>query len=280
MLTSIDESGPFSTRSAGTSVDCVGAVVVPERDAQALFAAFGAMTLPRSKDGEVKGRSLAPTDIEAVTVLLERFPDVLVFVEGIDMSVATAARVAEFQRDQADSIGRSAPDDASDFVKTKIVRLRREVAALSLPLFVEFILLTELVDSVLRWASVYYSLRVPAELGRFGWRIDPKEPSQRTRYERLWMEMVREFLQMRSLRQPLATADVGDYAAMERFAARVMRKPDGKLPISVLTKDALTELEKAPRGWTALAHEVVVHGRTPIEGALSPRPGHADRPAR
>lgn len=226
MFVFIDESGPFSFRRSGNVVDCVGAVVVPERDEAPVLAELARIPLPRTPDGELKGSLMGPEHYRLLVDRLYRYADVLVFLEGIDLSLTTPDRLERFRRIQADSIVKNVPDYATEFVKTETKRLRSEVLALSDPLLIQLILLTELVDSILRWATVYYAVQHPSTLARFAWRIDQKESERRTRYERLWIDLVPGFVQARSLREAHPTLEGGDYSHMSRFGASEISLPE------------------------------------------------------
>ncbi len=232
MLICVDESGRFAHRPSKSVVDCVGAVVIPDSVAEDLLGRFSELDLRRDGADEVKGSGLHDSEIATVARMVHEFPDALVFVEGLDMQLTRQSDVRILRQQQGDAIVANVPDYATDFVKADTANSRREVLALSDPLFLQFMLMTFLAEGVLRWATAYYALHRPEELSRFAWRIDPKQPKARTRYERLWTYLVPALLQARTLREPLAEIIEGDYSRMRRFDSSVAECPEYLRPLA------------------------------------------------
>ena len=72
------------------------------------------------------------------------------------------------------------------------------------------------VADVIQLAPNYYAQRLPSELSRFGWVIDPKDQTA-TRFEKLWGEIVCPVLQTMSLSEPWSRVEGFDYSALNRF---------------------------------------------------------------
>jgi hypothetical protein len=83
-------------------------------------------------------------------------------------------------------------------------------------LFVQLYLTIELVDRVIQTATLYYSQRIPKELGQFNWVVDRKD-RELTAMERLWTTLIVPIGQTRALTEPFITVKEGDYAHFDRF---------------------------------------------------------------
>src|SRR5689334_14983989 len=100
----MDESGTFVQPRRPSRVSAVGALVVPDRQADELFRAFDDLTGPwRSGGDEVKGSSLSEIQIAGVIELVGQF-DALFDVRGIDMGLHDRERIETFQDRQASAI--------------------------------------------------------------------------------------------------------------------------------------------------------------------------------
>ena len=105
-------------------------------------------------------------------------------------------------------------------------------------LYVQSVLLTALIETILQTATLYYAQRKPHELGHFRWVVDAKG-GVITPYEGLWSKMVMPFLQAKSLREPFIQLRQADYGAFAKFCAvkaeppRHLRQAAGNLkPLS------------------------------------------------
>lgn len=179
----------------------------------------------------MKGSDLNEQQVTAVLTLMRRF-DVLLIADCIDMGRVSTANVERHKAGQADALERSAGRVHSPELQQTIRALAARVAALSNPLYVEFVLLTEVVNRALRYGTLYYVQRIGSALGAFRWCIDAKD-REVTEYERLWKDLVRSMMQTKSLTVPSLFMNGADYSAFRRFEIVMPEPPEylrGGLP--------------------------------------------------
>lgn len=228
----IDESGSFTIPKGATApaVSCVGAVVMPSADADAIQADFAALAAPwADASGEVKGRSLNEQQIDAfLAFLVER--KCLIAATAIDLGLHRVAEVAAHRDAQSRKLTANLTDkhhpDAKAFLHDLATRLR----ALKTPNYVQLFITTILVDAVMRDCVLYIVQRRPADLGIIDWTLDAKGSSI-TEMEELWRFLVKPFLQSSALENPIALADWCDYSAFDAaFQSEKEGVPDFLIP--------------------------------------------------
>lgn len=104
--------------------------------------------------------------------------------------------------------------------------LRTGWLELPLQLMAQMYTLLVTVADVIHLAPNYYAQRVPRELSRFDWVIDPKDLAP-TRYEKLWERIVCPVLQTMSLSDPWSRVEGLDYSGLDRFLDTI---PDYLVP--------------------------------------------------
>jgi hypothetical protein len=224
MLIFIDESGNFTRPSKPHHVSCVVALVIPETFATALFRRFRRLVRPWL-DGrvELKGSQLSEAQMASVLGLVRRF-DVIAFADCIDMGRHTEEGIDANKSEQGDALDRSAAGVTSPTLSKQIRDLANRVRGLPNQLWVETVVLTEVVDRVIRHGPLYYSQRIPSVLGRFRWRIDAKSIDV-TPYERLWADIVKPVMQTKSLDVPTISLVGADYSAFAPFEETMPEAP-------------------------------------------------------
>ncbi len=89
----VDESGTFTGIGGALKPSVVGALVIPEASADALFADYARLRLKLPTDkGEVKGKQLSAAHLRTVTDFLARYP-VLFDATAIDPGMHTAVGI-------------------------------------------------------------------------------------------------------------------------------------------------------------------------------------------
>ncbi len=227
MLIFIDESGNFARPSTSHRVSCVVALLIPETFAATLFRKFRRLVRPwRQGRAEVKGSELSETQMALVLTLLRRF-DVIAFADCIDVGLHSDEGIQTHKSEQGDALDRSAARVTSPTLSGQIRDLANRVRGLPNQLWAQAVVLTEVVDRVVRHGPLYYAQRIPATLGAFRWRIDAKG-SDVTPYERLWADIVKPVMQTRSLEVPTPSLIGADYSAFAPFVD-VMPEPPAHL---------------------------------------------------
>jgi hypothetical protein len=219
----IDESGTFTTRSDGSSVGAIGALVVTESQMPIVERRYEQLRplLPKV-NGEVKGRVLAEGDIARVLELARR-SGLIYEVTVIDLLPEDGAAVEEHRKQQCDMLTRRLTDDHQATLVSQLWALRARLEKMSLPLYAQFVGTGDLLWRTLEHATLYYSQREPASLARFRWMIDAKAPDGITDWEDWWTKVVKPILQSKSLRQPFAMFKDGDYSFLR---AKEMPMPE------------------------------------------------------
>jgi hypothetical protein len=222
----IDESGSFITPATPKpKVSCVAALVVPSSKNDELLRDFAQI---RSKWGvgtsEVKGSALDEPKIAEVISLLKDY-DVIVDICAIDVGSHTEQQVATFKRLQADKLTESLTSRHQPTMVEDVNRHRDYLLRMSNQLFVQAFCVILLIDRVIETATLYYSQRIPQELGAFNWVVDAKD-IKITKSEQWWSLMMLPFVETMSINKPMMILDGGDYSHFERFSKTLDGVPE------------------------------------------------------
>jgi len=226
MLIFVDESGSFTMPQAGTrNLSCVGALVVPDSVHNDLISDFVKVrnTWGGSQQ-EVKGYELDEEQTaETLSLLIER--GCLFFVCATEMSLNSDSMITNFQQTQAEYITENVTDSAHPLLRRQVFRLRRTYEKMPAQLFLQSVLLTDLIFRVINQASIHFAMQKPAELGAFRWAIDAKD-KKKTAYETAWELMAAGFIQTKGIENPGLAVEEGDYT----FFRRSFMKADATWP--------------------------------------------------
>jgi len=211
----IDESGHFIPGGAPSRVCCEAALVVPERVAEELLGEFVSLRASWTTEPELKGSALSDEQTIAALSLVGRY-DVLVEIHALDVGDNQLEQIVHFQRGQADAFTNGLTSQHHENAHRWVHALREEWLRLPPQLVAQMYTLILTVGEVIRVAPNYYAQRIPEELARFDWVLDPKD-IQPTPFEVLWQKIVCPVLQTDFLKQPPARIVEFDYSAYERF---------------------------------------------------------------
>jgi hypothetical protein len=212
MLIFIDESGNFSIpRLPDKNLSCVGALVVPETAHNDLVNDFVLLRDTWGGPGkEAKGSALQEEQTDQTIALLVA-QGCLFFVCATEMSLNSDTVIADFQRRQAEYITESVSRGHHPLLRRQLFRLRRKFENMPAQLFVQSVLLTDLVRKVIDLASIQFAMKRPCELGAFRWFIDAKD-KQKTAYEAAWESMAAGVIQTKNIERPGVAVEEGDYS--------------------------------------------------------------------
>jgi hypothetical protein len=217
MIIYCDESGTFVPTPNRTSVSLVGALIIPEGKVSQIERKYKALRPTLAKDGgEVKGRLLSEGQVAKVVGLLAK-NEALFEVVAIDMGLHTPNGIEIHKKGQAEGITINLTDQFHPNAKKGLWDLRLRLENLPNQLYVQSVVMFELVSTVIEHGTLYYSQRRPETLGRFEWVIDAKDKGRITEGEDWWMKTVMPFVQSRSLREPIGEFTEGDYSCFRRF---------------------------------------------------------------
>ncbi len=214
----IDESGPFVTfPEARNSVSCVTALVVPESVHDQLLQQFAQLRRQWGfSDGEVKGSLLTEPQFEAAIHSVYNTQGAFIRIAAIDMGLHTIAMIKEHRRRQAELL-RLPMDDCfhPEQVKHWCV-LADQINALVPQLYVQSVMLTKLILSVIQTSTLLYSQLEPPALDCFAWTIDAKD-RHITPAETLWKTLVLPFVEAMSLKSKVIFLNEGNYSYFAKF---------------------------------------------------------------
>ena len=212
----IDESGIFANPSGkDKAISCLAALVMPEQYQKYIFKRFKHLKVSWGiGSGEAKGSKLDERQIAYVISILNDY-DVFVAACGIDIGGHTDAQITTHKQGQAASITKHLTPEHHPNLVRQLGELGERYLKLSNQLYAQSVLLTVLVLSVIRIATLYYCQRDPFTLSHFRWVIDAKS-DKLTNYEDLWSTVVMPFCEWDSLSKPMDFLEGGDYSWFDR----------------------------------------------------------------
>ena len=212
----IDESGIFANPSGkDKTISCVAALVMPEQYQKYIFKRFKHLKVSWGiGSGEPKGSKLSEEQIAWVISILNDY-DVFVTACGIDIGIHTDDQITTHKQGQAANITKHVTPEHHSNIVRQLEELRERYLQLSNQLYVQSAVLTVLVQSVIRIATLYYCQRDPFTLSHFRWVIDAKADNL-TNYEDLWSTVVMPFCESDSLSKPMVFLKGGDYSWFDR----------------------------------------------------------------
>ena len=214
----IDEAGAFVTSPATqNSISCVAALVVPESIHDGLLARFDELRKQWGFTGsEVKGRLLKEAQFDAAIRAVYETQSAFLRIAAIDMGLHTTALIREHQEKQAERLRESMDDRFHPELVQQVYELALQIERLPPQLYVESIMLTQLIVSVIQTGTLLYSQLEPPALGRFAWTVDAKDRDV-TSYETLWKTLLLPSVQSESLRHRTIFLTEGDYSYFAPF---------------------------------------------------------------
>jgi Protein of unknown function (DUF3800) len=195
----IDEGGTF-TPASGWAVVC--SLAIPHKEVGPARREINTLSRrwPRN-GGELKGGTLRPTHLESLVEVLFRH-DALMHACAIDVSREDIARVDQHKAGQCDGITKHlTPEHHPDLVRA-VWDLRRVLEGMSRQLYIQCVMMKELVRIASEEVTLYFAQRRPRELARFEWTIDAKDPRRITSQENWWRETLAPLLESASRREP------------------------------------------------------------------------------
>jgi len=217
MLIFIDETGPFIVPASGSRSLCsVGALIVPEHRYRALAAAYINLKIKwTGSSSEIKGSTLIENQVSAaIDCLLDH--GCLFFVCATEMSLNSQKVMDSYQKTQGEYLTIELSDSHSEAVRKEAFRLRGIFERMPSPLFIQTVLLTDLIKKVIDQAALHFVMKDAAEAGKFGWVIDAKD-KRKTEFETAWELMAGGLVQSRCLESPGIAYEEGDYSSFQKF---------------------------------------------------------------
>lgn len=217
----IDEGGHF-TANAGISVLCSLSLPHATSESAARRLAKLSERWPR-KNGELKGGALNKAQLTAATTVLFSH-DAILHCIATDVALEDQELIAEHKAKQCDGITKHlSPSHASGFV-AQVKALRSILEKMPNQLYLQCVLLSDLVMTTAEHDAMYFSQRIPAELGRYEWIIDAKDPKRTTTQEAWWRDTLGPLGESKSRVRPFARVDDANFDYSYLDASFAMEK--------------------------------------------------------
>jgi hypothetical protein len=229
MFIYIDESGSFVYAGHERhAYSCAGALTIPGRFHGQVLKSFARLKRQWHKAGsELKGKDLNEAKVASVIdILLEG--NAHFHVCATDMAYNTPSAMSARKNTQADHLMAHITDQHKPELVQKIRDIQSKIRALPDQLFVQFCVMTELVNKHLQDVVIHYALVDPPELGEFRWVVDRKG-ERKTTYEDIWHTLLSPFIQGRQLTRRhgsrISCIEGGDYSYFERYCDQISKWP-------------------------------------------------------
>jgi len=229
MFIYIDESGSFAyPRPSKHSYARAGALTISEDRHSKVLEHFQALKAEWGRGtGEVKGREVNEAQVSQVLSLLAE-NGVRFHAVATDMLHNPPGALQQRKGAQARRLLANITDEHHPNLVEELREIESQMRGLPDQLFLQFCLMTELVNIQLRDALIYYALTAPVELGSFHWVVDRKGKNIST-YEKIWRDLLPGLIQGRQFsnvpEDKVLCVKEGDYSYCSKFFARVERWP-------------------------------------------------------
>lgn len=196
----IDESGTFVV-STGLSVIC--SLAIPSKSTGPLRRKITYLTREWPKNnGELKGGQLDSSHLADLVEILYQYGSVLHCV-AIDVSKEKWHEVSEHKTKQCTGLTEYlVPDHHPNFVQA-VWDLRSRLEKMPNQLYLQCVLLSELVWLTVEDVILYYSQRRPRELSEFKWFVDAKDSKKISNQEIWWRDTLGPLAESRGRRKPV-----------------------------------------------------------------------------
>ena len=221
----VDEAGIFVIPQKDKStVSCVGALVLPESSTTEIFNCFEKLKESWGvRIGEIKGNQLNEDEVSSLINLLDKY-DIIFQVTAIDMNMQTDIHLTKHRLLQAEKLTEKLTEKHQRTLIKQLQEIKRYLENLTNQLYVQASCTFELLYNVIQKATLYYSQRIPTELGEFYWFIDAKDKDI-TPFEEFWSKLIIIALQSKSFREPFISLSDGDYSYFEKYCGISQEPP-------------------------------------------------------
>jgi Protein of unknown function (DUF3800) len=218
----IDESGQFIwSENPLNPVCCVGALVIADKNLEGLTIGFEALSWKKNCI-EIKGNELKEEEIIDVLRLLSNH-DALLKVSSIDMKMHRDEYVTQLKMEQAQGLVGGLTSEHKASLIAELEGKAKALRETPNQLFIQGMLLIDLMEHVIRDAFQYWALRDQSELGIFRWVVDGKELNKTTKFESLWNSLTAALVTMGD--QGISKWEGVDYSGFVRYERKIPRKP-------------------------------------------------------
>jgi len=230
MFIYIDESGSFSyPKEKRHSYACAGALTIPERRHGSVLKSFKTLRRKWGMLGhEVKGRDLDEGQVNQIINLLIN-NDAKFHACVVDLLHHPPESIAWFKNEQSRRLLSNVTDKHHPNVVQSLKDAGEKMRSLSDQLFLQFCVMTEVVNAQLHDSMIYFAINSPTELGKFRWVVDRKG-QEKTTYEDLWLRLLTPFIHGRQFGDEFENKIVcvtgGNYEYCKRFFGTIEKWPE------------------------------------------------------
>lgn len=153
---------------------------------------------------------LAEEHIAKVTHLLKRNACIFVALV-IEMKLEKGAEIEAHREGAANGLTANLTDKHQPTLVKQVWAHRAELEEMSLPLYVQYTLMSELLADIIREIPSFWAQRRMKEIINFHWVVDGKGAAERTKSEKWWQAIKTGLLQSKLARDPMIGLDWLDY---------------------------------------------------------------------
>lgn len=211
----LDEAGTFAATGSQGSFSLVAGYVVPEISRPQVTKTLRHFKVANGFrfDTEVKRRDVNEV---AYFKLLEDLSAINAVAFAVATDSATNETADQHQAAQVQIILANEPKMNFPEGRRMVREVAGSVEALSLQQYIEINCRTRLVWTIVRSASLYYAVRIPATLSAFRWRFDQKDVT-RNHFDETFASITLPFTQAIARDEPLIQVRGADYSHFSRF---------------------------------------------------------------
>lgn len=225
----VDESGPFELGAPLARYSCVGVLVVPTSQLDAVLQCAQEFKTRHGFHEELKGSKLTDEQVVELVWHLRQF-DVLFEVAAFCSWLHDPARLAAHQQASAAGCIKHVTRDHPSSTVMELVAMGKAIAALPTKWFVQSAVTAEVLTSIIARAPLYYVQRTPAELGSLVWEFDPKDSAPTKTafggYDRLMEAVIGPWVQFKSASERAVHLEGADYSHFAPFMESMPETPD------------------------------------------------------
>jgi hypothetical protein len=144
---------------------------------------------------------LEPAHLESLVEVLFRH-DAVMHACAIDVSREEDSRIDQHKAQQCNGMTKHLTCEHHPDLVREVWDLRHVLEGMSRQLYIQCVMMKELVRIVSEEIALYFAQRRPRELAVFEWTIDAKDPRRITSQENWWRETLAVWLESASRREP------------------------------------------------------------------------------
>lgn len=277
----IDESGNFMIPDSKRSrVSSITSLVIPDKHLDGVTNSYSSLKNKWGCDGEIKGSNLTEKQISDIIALLRSY-DVLVDVTWLNVGHHTKKGVDEYKQVQANKLLEHVTEEHKEALVKQLEQYRQRMLSLPNQLFLQAMTHIQHIKKVIQNSTLYFSQRVPEELGNFVWVVDAKNNNNaKTPFEELWSTLLLPILDANF---SLKVLDEGDYSYLEKNyempqdkitewrRARISNESIGATDLKKLISEQLTFEDSASNLGLQLVDIVSSAFSRAMNGTLKPK---------